>query len=251
MNFKDQIQDWYKVANKKGEGNKIKNDKNFRNHLIKPCSMISIIGQTGVGKSTALVEFLARKNEAFHRIIIFSGSTTDEPLYNMLEKHIEGVEMIDNADDLPELTDMNEEEKKTEKLIVFDDCINLPPKQKLKMQKWFNSARKYGFTCIAIAQNYTDLPIQMRRNTQYFMLFRLNDVNTINQILKNHSNGDDKEEIKKAYYISTQAPKNFFTIDLTPLSPAKYRHNFTDVIKIDKNQEKKKRGSKMEYSDSD
>jgi Poxvirus A32 protein len=229
--FKDKLTDWYEVAGKTGEGRKIKNDKNFKNHLIKPCSMISIIGQTGCGKSTALVEFLARKQE-FCRIIIFSGSSVDEPLYNMLQKHIDGIELIDNAEDLPELTDMNEEDKNTEKLIVFDDMINLPAKQKLKIQKWFNSARKYGFTCIAIAQNYTDMPIQMRRNTQYFMLFRLNDANTINQIIKNHSLGDDKEEIKRAYFESTREPKNFFTIDLTPMSPAKYRHNFIDVIRI-------------------
>ena len=46
-----------------------------------------------------------------------------------------------------------------------------------KIQKWYNSARKYGYTCIALVQNYADLPIQMRRNTNYYMIFRLNDMN--------------------------------------------------------------------------
>ena len=85
-NFKDKINDWYKVANGSGMNNKIKEDKNFKNHLIKPCQMISIIGPTGSGKSTALLEFiLNRKTNSFYRIIIFSGSTTDEPLYNLLK----------------------------------------------------------------------------------------------------------------------------------------------------------------------
>ena len=48
--------------------------------------MISIISPTGSGKSTALLEFiLNRKTNSFYRIIIFSGSTTDEPLNNLLK----------------------------------------------------------------------------------------------------------------------------------------------------------------------
>ena len=234
--FKDEVRNWTESANKQGCGAKFKLDKNFKRHYIKPCMMISIIGATGSGKSTALVEFLARKNDAFYEITIFSGSTADEPLINMLREHVEGLNVIDDADELPELTSMNEEDKKHEKLIVFDDIINLPKKQLVKIQKWFNSARKYGYTCIAMAQNFTDLPIQMRRNTMVFMLFRLNDTNTINHILKTHvNNGDDKQAIREAYYASTQGKGNFFTIDFTSEDGAhRYRHNFTDFIHIPK-----------------
>ena len=129
---------------------------------------------------------------------------------------------------------MNDEDKKQEKLIVFDDIINLPKKQLVKIHKWYNSARKYGFTCIAVAQNYTDLPIQMRRNTMIYLIFRLNDITTINQILKNHSNGDDKDLIKKAYFMATSKPHNFFMLDTTSQDNKRYRHNFTDVIDIHK-----------------
>lgn len=233
MSYNDSMKDWYSIANKSGNGITRKVDKNFKNHLVKPCQMISVIGATGAGKSQSIIEFLSRKNESFYRIIIFSGSTTDEPLLNMLKDRIDGVELIDNADELPELTDMNDSEKKQEKLIVFDDIINMPKKQLLKIQKWFNSARKYGFTCIATAQNYTDLPIQMRRNTMMFWLFRLNDMNTINQILKNHNNnGDDIDLVKKAYFDATARPQNFFTLDLTSTGAERYRHNFTDLINI-------------------
>ena len=233
MSFKDNIKDWYQIANKTGTGITRKVDKNFNKHLIKPCQMISIIGQTGSGKSQAILEFLSRKSEAFYRIILFSGSTVDEPLYKLLEKHIDGIEMIDNADELPDLTEMNDEDKKAEKLIIFDDIINLPKKQITKIQKWFNSSRKYGYTCIATAQNYTDLPIQIRRNTMIFMIFRLNDMNTINQILKNHNNnGDNKELVKQAYFMATSRPHNFFLLDTTSNDDNRYRHNFLDKIKV-------------------
>jgi hypothetical protein len=195
--------------------------------------MMSIIGSTGAGKSKALLEFLSRKNDSFYEITLFSGSSVDEPLYNLLQEHIEGVNMIENADELPDLTDMNEEDKKHEKLIVFDDIINLPKKQLLKIQKWFNSARKYGYTCIAMSQNYTDLPIQMRRNTMVYLIFRLNDINSINQILKNHNNnGDSPELVKQAYFLATQNKGDFFTLDLTSEGRERYRHNFTDFISL-------------------
>ena len=141
--------------------------------------------------------------------------------------------MLDDADQLPDLTEMNGEEKKHEKLIIFDDIINLNKKQLNKIQKWFNSARKYGFTCIATAQNYTDLPIQMRRNTMIFMIFRLNDINSINQILKNHNNvGHSKELVKKAYFEATSQPQHFFMLDTTSNDDKRYRHDFLDLIKI-------------------
>ena len=232
--FKDNIQDWYKIAGKNGVGISRKVDKNFNKHLIKPCMMISIIGQTGSGKSQALLEFLSRKNDAFYKIILFSGSTTDEPLYKLLENHIEGIELIDDPDNLPELKDViDEEDKKQEKLIIFDDMINLNKKQLLKIQKWANSSRKGGWTDIFVSQNYTDLPIQIRRNTMIFIIFRLNDMNSINQILKNHNNnGDDKDLVKQAYFLATSRPHNFFLLDTTSNDDKRYRHNFTDLIKI-------------------
>ena len=231
--FNDYVKDWYKVSGAGEKDTSIKPDKDFKKHLIKPCSMIGMIGSTGSGKTTALIEFIARKRN-WTRMIIFSGCTTDEPLLNYIKNNIDGVELIDNADDLPDLKDVvNDGDKGEEKLIVFDDMINLPKKELVKIQKWFNSARKAGWTCIAMCQNYTDMPIQMRRNTMYWIIFRLNDVNTINQILKNHnSNGDNKDIVRKAYFESTSAPKNFFMLDLTPNSPYRYRHNFLDIIKI-------------------
>ena len=88
-------------------------DKNFKNHFIKPCQTISIIGPTGSGKSTALLDFiLNRKTNSFNRIIIFSGSTTDEPLYNLFKKISSDIELIQDADKLPELSEMNGLSKK-------------------------------------------------------------------------------------------------------------------------------------------
>lgn len=224
----DRVRNWTEISNKTREGKKIGLDKHYHRHEIKPCKMISFIAPTGGGKSSALVEFLARKNNAFHEIIIFTGSTTDEDLYHFLQDKIDGIQLLDDVDELPELTDYNDCDKDVEKLIVFDDIINLKSKDKLKIQKWFNSARKYGFTCICMAQNYTDLPIQIRRNSHYIFLFRLKDLGQVNQILKQTNNDNlDLGLLREMYREATEDIGQFLKIDTTEGEPRKkYRKNF-------------------------
>ena len=52
------IKDWYSIINKKNKEEQIKPDANFNKHYILPCSMVCMIGPTGCGKSTVLIDFL-------------------------------------------------------------------------------------------------------------------------------------------------------------------------------------------------
>ena len=194
--------------------------------------MIVCIGGTGAGKTNALLEFLSRKNEAFYEIVIFTGSTMDEPIYNLLKTKA-GAELYDNIDELPELKSF-EDNKNQEKLIVLDDFINLPAKKLKKINEYLTSGRKFGFTCFVMAQNYTSVPKVVSRNAHYFILFKLNDNRTIDCILKNHNvNGIDKEEFKKMYRDATDEPRNFFMVDLRAHvgSGMSLRHNFLNFLK--------------------
>ena len=62
-------------------------------------SMILAIGGTGTGKTNALLNYINRSSGEFHKIIVFSASTTDEPLYNLLEEN--GVTLYNDIDELP------------------------------------------------------------------------------------------------------------------------------------------------------
>ena len=121
----DKIKDWYEEINKKGGNIKPKVDKTFKNHYIKNNSMIALIGATGCGKSNAIIDFLSRTPNKYYRIILFTGSTSDEPLYNFLKERIDGIEIIDDPDLLPEITDFNDDDKTLDKLAIFDDIICL------------------------------------------------------------------------------------------------------------------------------
>jgi len=219
------IINWYDKIDKQFI-RKPKRDKNFSKHLIEPCSMISCIGGTGSGKSNALVNFLSLKNDAFHKIVIFSGSTTDEPLYSFLQNKIPELEMYNDINELPSLDTYDDDDKGHEKLIVFDDFINLKKKEMTKINEFLTSGRKFGFTCFVMGQNYTSIPKIITRNSHYFIVFRLGDNTSINNIIRNHNTTDiKKDDFKKEYLKATDNKGDFFMIDLkNPNKPL--RKNF-------------------------
>jgi Poxvirus A32 protein len=228
----DKINNWYSKLPKDLE-RKPKIDKNFKHHHILPCSMILAIGGTGCGKTNALVDFLSRKNEAFYKIIIFSGSSTDEPLYNFIQQQIPEVEIYNDIAELPELTTFDDEDKEQEKLIIFDDFINLKKPEMKKINEYLTAGRKMGFTCWLMAQNYVSVPKTITRNCHYFIVFRLNDNTSINNIIKNHNiDNIEKEVFKNAYIQATSQPRDFFMVDLKGEGVKRLRHNFLDFYRL-------------------
>ena len=227
----DKVSNWYQMLPKhlKRE-NKV--DKNFKKHHVLPNSMICCIGGTGAGKTNALLEFLSRKNEAFYDIIIYTGSTTDEPLYNLLQTKMPDVKLFNDINELPPLTDYDNDEKDQEKLIIFDDFINLPKKDFKKINEYLTGGRKFGFSCFVMGQNYVQIPKTITRNCHYFIMFRLNDNTSINNIIRNHNiENVDKEHFKEMYLEATENPRDFFMLDLKGSPETRHRHNFLNNFK--------------------
>ena len=141
----DKINDWYsKLPKDLKRESKI--DKNFQKHHILPNSMICSIGGTGSGKTKCLMEMLHRMQDKFYEIIIFNPVSTDEPLYNLLKQMCPDVQLINNIEELPSLSDFDNDSKDQEKLIVFDDFINLAKKDFKKINEYLTGGRKSGFT---------------------------------------------------------------------------------------------------------
>jgi len=162
----DKVKNWYESLSKDLK-RETKLDKNYKKHYIQPNSMICCIGGTGCGKTTSLVEFLSRKNESFYDIIIFSGSTTDEPLYSMLKQKMPEIKLMNDIAELPELKEFDNDDKDQEKLIVFDDFINLKKPELKKINEYLTGGRKFGFTVWCMAQDYKSVPKIITRNLHY------------------------------------------------------------------------------------
>jgi hypothetical protein len=228
----DKVKNYYELlpSNLKKE-NKV--DKNFKKHYIKPNSMICCIGGTGAGKTNSLISFLERKNEAFYDIILFSGSTTEEPIYNLLKQKIPEMRMFNNIEEFPSLSEFDDEDNENEKLVILDDFINLKPKEMKKLNEYLTAGRKKGMTIWCMAQNYVSIPKTITRNLHYIIMFRLNDNVSINNIIKNHNiHNVDKDKFKEAYVKSTSEPRQFFMIDMKGDKEKHLRSNFTNFLKI-------------------
>lgn len=208
--------------------------KTFKKHHIYNNSMILCLGGTGTGKTNALINYISRSSTEFSDVIVCSFSTTDEPLYNMLEEN--GVTLYNNIDEVPDLEEYDSDDKKKHKLIVFDDFINVENKKLKKIYNYLISGRKFGFTCWLMAQNYSSVPKVIVRNINYFILFKINDNISLNNIIRNHNISDvDPSIIKSAYYLCTQTPPNFFMIDIkTQNLKERFRKNFLEFLDLEK-----------------
>jgi hypothetical protein len=226
----DNIKNWYLELDKKNQ-DAPKIDKEFKNHLILPNSRIALIGGSGVGKTNVLLEFLHRKNGGFYEIIIFT-SNADEPLLKQLKVDIPEVQIYTDIKDVPDLKSFSSLEAKKEKLIVFDDFITLKNKDMKKIEEYAIASRKYGFTSMYMLQNYTSCPKLIMRQIEYFILFKLNDTVTINNIIKNHNIDQIPKEIfMQMYLMATEEPRHFFMLDTkNPDKRYRYRTNFTSLF---------------------
>ena len=230
------VVNWYdKIgANEK----KSKLPKNWKNHHIYHNSMILCVGGTGTGKTNAFVDYLSRTSGEFHKIIIISFSTLDEPLYNFLQSKNSEIEFINSIEDVPSLNEFDDENKDKPKLIVFDDFINLTTKEFKKVNPYLISGRKFGFSVWLMAQEYVSIPKIITRNINYFILNKINDAVSVDRIFKNHNlYGADKDILKKAYYLCIKEPLHFFLLDLKSRDPQdRYREGWLNFLKLKEDQ---------------
>ena len=213
--------------------NETKLDKNFKNHYILPNSMIAIIGGTGSGKSNALCNLISKQSNKYYDIIIFNPVSTDEPLLKLLKQKMPDLHLISDIEELPSLSEFVGDSDH-EKLIVFDDVINMEKKNFKKVNEYFTVGRKLGFTVVIMAQNYVSIPKTIVRNCQYFFIFKLNDNVTINNLIRNHNIYNvDKDKFRKLYDEATSEPLNFFLVDLKTKDKTKHlRKNFVEFYEI-------------------
>ena len=198
-----------------------------KHHMFNKCHTLCL-GGTGSGKSNALINYISRSSGEFYKIIVCSFSTTDEPLYNMLEETGK-IELISDIDE--EFDDKNKDKPK---LIVFDDILNVEKKKMKKLYKYLIAGRKFGFSVWVMSQDYESVPKIIVRNINYFILFKINDNISLNNIIRNHNIADvDSSIIKAACSVCTKTFGNFFMIDMkTTNLDERFRHNFLGFLDL-------------------
>jgi len=223
------VTNWYLQMPKQFKTPSMK-DPTYKNHLIKLNSMCLVVGKTGAGKTNSIIDFLHRANGRYYRIIIFTGSNKDEPLYHYLENSIDGIELIDDIHNIPTLEALKDEDKTIPKLIIWDDSIMLDKKLLREIEKFYMCSRKFGWTNFFLSQNYISCPIFIRRNISYLMLFKICDMKDLKNILKTISGDISLDKLLNMMNYCTNEPLNFMTIAVNEPTASKYRKNFTEIL---------------------
>ena len=130
--------------------------------------------------------------------------------------------------------------RKRNKLIVFDDMIaDIMGNKKFEaiIKELFIRCRKLNISLVFITQSYFSVPKDVRLNTTYYFIMKINNRIDIKNIAINHSADIDYQDFKKVYRECTKEPYNFLTTDtaLPASDPSRFRNNLFNSYKNDNN----------------
>ncbi len=67
-----------------------------------------------------------------------------------------------------------------------------------KIAKYLIAGRKFGFSVWFMVQDYVSVPKILVRNINYFVIFKIDDNISLNNIIRDHNVSDDDPSIIKA-----------------------------------------------------
>ena len=125
-------------------------------------------------------------------------------------------------------------------LIVFDDMIaDTMTNKKFQaiIKELFIRYIKLNVSLVFITKSYISVPKDVRLNTTYYFIMKINNRIELKNIVTDHSADIDYQDFKKIYRECTKEPYNFLTIDtkLPASDPLRFRKNLFDSYKNDNN----------------
>ena len=198
-----------------------------------PCRILCC-GGSGTGKTSWLLNFLARTNDTWGHIhVVYKAS---EPLYEFLEKQLKGknVTFYTSLGKLPQPNDLGKKDQ--QQLIVFDDQIAESDKAHQIVKEYMLRGRKVGagVSTIYLSQSYFKVPKFCRLQATHLILFKLSSSRDMQMVMKESSLGVDKQELETIYKDATKQKFSFLKIDLqTPDENKKFSKNFTQFYQIE------------------
>jgi DNA polymerase III delta prime subunit len=206
---------------------------NFNIHHIKVPFRMLIIGASGTGKTSTLLNLIKVMSNTFTRICIITKDKA-EPLYQYLYdatggKH--GNVTIENFDEkgLPDLKEFHSDQNS---LIVMDDLVNQSAKEQKPICDYFIRARKKGVSLVYISQSFYAIPKMIRNNVSYIILKQVSSQRNLQMIVKDFSIGISKDKAMELYKDATQDFTSFLLLDLdNPKQP--FRKGFDQFYELE------------------
>ena len=229
MKKKYELINFYDILPEKIKGKGLPNP-NYKNHGIKLSTKILIVGASGAGKTSTILNLINCMNGTFTSIDVIL-KNADEPLYKYLKyKAKDSCRIFEGIKNMPNIDDYK---KGSAHLVIFDDLML----EKMdKITEFFIRARKQDCTCVFITQSYigngTVAYRTIRKNCDYIILKKINGNNDLKNINKEYDIGIENDKFIKIYDdIITEDFNNFLMIDINAEKINRFRKNF-DVINI-------------------
>ena len=175
-------------------------------------SRICIVGASGSGKSTCLMNFILKARNTFGHITIVTKQ--QEPLYDYLEKQLKGKNITIHYD-LNKLEEPKDfPNKELQNLLIFDDQI--AEKNQRKIVDYFIRGRKIGagINCAYLSQSYYQVPKTIRAQLSYIWLVKIGQKRDLNLILADSGGLVDKNTLMHSYTDATREKFDFLKINL-------------------------------------
>ena len=197
-----------------------------------------------------MVNFINEQNDT-DKIYLYARDL-NEPKYKYLIKKREDVgikhannpnafiECSNAIDDVYENINDYNSKRRRKILIVFDDMIAyIMTNRRFQavIKGLFIRCRKLNISLAFITQFCFSVPKDVRLNSTYYLIIKINNRKELQNIAINHSADIDYKDFMKIYRECTKEPYNFLTIDTTlPASdPLRFRKNLFDSYKNDNN----------------
>ena len=209
-----------------------------------PYRILIIVG-SGSGKTNALIN-LINKQKNIDKIYLYAKDLS-EPKYEYLIKKREnvGIKHVSNPNAFIECSNTMDDVYKNihdynlssrrKILIVFDDMIaDIMANKKFQalIKELFIRCKKLNISLVFITQSYFSVPKDVRLNSTYYLIMKINNRKELKDIAINHSADIDYKDFKKIYRECTREPFNFLTIHTTlPASdPLRFRKNLFESL---------------------
>ncbi len=225
---------------------------NLSIHGIKIPFRVLIVGATGSMKTNCALDLVQKFSGTFFHITVVTRNK-DEPLYNLLTKHIpeDQLTMIEiDEDDLDKLPDMKKMSNKSPPtLVIFDDLV-LVEKPK-KIVEYFIRGRKMNISMMYLTQSYFGSPKKLRGQCNIVILKKVQGNRDWGAILREYQIGIELSQLKQVYEnCIDKDKKDFLMIKLDNPSSEQLFHNYDPIKESDipppEEKVKKKRTNKNE-----
>ena len=218
--------------------------------IITNGSLILIIGSSGSGKTSLLVNLISKTGQkngykqsfrkCFHKIIMASPSTETlkKNVFKIPEeqKYVDFNECMEDLDGHLEAskTEGEQDDEKKFNLLILDDvaaALRQNRQNETHLTKLLQNRRHKNLTCIILVQAYRQLPTQIRNNANAIFLFRPKTMQeqeaVCSELLPIH-----KRDSLNLFNFVFDGKYNHMMIDQTLKKSSKYRFfkNFEEII---------------------